>query len=332
MITLKKHKANVEICKLKTGKKLIPVYWNPIRTPSLRLAVTDIKSFDNEHFRDQFRLSQNQSDEIISHLKANTTPENHLQSVFFKVKRFVEESLYTQMILTDNEKQELVVNFPEGNDNWPGVTLLCGASNCGKTWTFCEKIRRNLDGPLKNRRNFIIVSNEWNKDCTLSNLKSEKYRPWITGIDISDNSLRNSLHATPEEFYKNEVQGAIDYAEPGSCICIDDPMDACCASILRRRINRMCRCSRHDKVGLMFILHKIASGTWSSTASSNCKWFILYPRSQRGKVRDWLNKEMGCTLAEARDHVFNFSQAGRAMHVRLFSPQCLITKNRLQLL
>ena len=22
----------------------------------------------------------------------------------------------------------------------------------------------------------------------------------------------------------------------------------------------------------------------------------LYPRSQRGKVRDWLNKEMGCTL------------------------------------
>ena len=259
MITLQKAKGNVEICKLKTGKKHTPVYWNPIRNPQLRNSVSDVSSFNTEMFRDKFRLSQNQADEIISHLKANTTPENHLQSVFFKVKRFVEDSLYTQMILTDNDNQELVVDFPEGNDTWPGLALLCGASNCGKTYTFCNKIKRNLDGPSKHRRNFIIVSSEWNKDCTLTCLKHEKYRPWITGIDVSECSLRNSLHATPAEFFKHEVQGALDFAEPGTCCVLDDPMDSACASIFRRRINKMCRCSRHDKVGLIFILHKIAN-------------------------------------------------------------------------
>ena len=59
---------------------------------------------------------------------------------------------------------------------------------------------------------------------------------------------------------------------------------------------------------------------------------VLFPRSQRGKVRDFLNKEIGCTLAEARDHVHDFGQVARAMHVRLFSPQCLISKKLIRLL
>jgi hypothetical protein len=332
MITLQKHKDNVELCKLKTGKKRVPVYWHPVRKPELRLAVSDVCSFNTEEFRDKFRLSKNQAEEIIKHLKSNSCPENHLQSKHFQVKRFIEDSLYTQMDLSDSPNQQLEVCFPKGAQSWGELSLICGASSSGKTWHCVDKMLRNLNGPAENRRQFAVISNEWNKDKTLELLKDEKYRSYVTGIDISENALEMSQHATPEEYFRNEVQGILDYAERGTVILIDDAMDSCCARILRTKINRMLRTSRHDDVGLMFILHSIRSGLWSSQASSSCKWFVLFPRSQKGKVRDFLNKELGCTLQEARDHVHNFSQSGRAMSVRLFSPQCLISENRLQLL
>jgi hypothetical protein len=334
MITLKKHKDNVEICKLKTGRKTVPVYWHPVRDPALRLAVTDVSSFNNEEFRDRFRISKGQAEEIIIHLKNDTAPEGGLQSRFFKAKKHIEHSLYTQMDLLDNSKQELVIGFPEKSKGniWGECAMVCGASSSGKTWTCIEKALNNLSGPEKDRRQFVVISNEWNKDSTLGKLKAEKYRKYVTGLDISEQSLRNSMHTSAQQFFDEEVKPLLEFAEPGQILIIDDAMDGCCPNQMRTMINRMCRCSRHDKVGLMFILHKIASGTWSSTASSNCKWFILFPRSQRGKVRDWLNKELGCTLSEAREFVHDFAQSGRAMHVRLFSPQCLINKKRLQLL
>jgi hypothetical protein len=331
MLTLKKHKENVEICKMRMGRKRIPVYWNPIRDPALRLAVTDINSFNSEEFRDEFRLSANQASEILGHLKKNTTPEGGLQTKHFKVKKFIENSLYTQMNL-NGSNQELEVDFPAGCMSWGELSLVCGASSSGKTFHAVEKILRNLNGPMKDRRRFVVISNEWSKDKTLNLLKQEKHREHVTGVDISEHAFENSTHSTPEEFFDKEVRGLLDYAEAGTVFLIDDAQDSCCAPILRRRINRMLRTSRHDNVGLIFVLHSIRSGLWSSQASSSCKWFVLFPRSQRGKVRDFLAKNLGCTLAEARNYVADFAQAGRAMSVRLFSPQCLISSKRLQLL
>ena len=73
MITLKSHKDNVELCKLKHGKKLIPVYWHPVRNKDLRLSVTNLEqSWNNEDTRDRFRISKQQMSELLKHLKEHT--------------------------------------------------------------------------------------------------------------------------------------------------------------------------------------------------------------------------------------------------------------------
>ena len=333
MLTLKKHPDNVEVCLLKTGKKITSVYWHPVRNPELRNAVSDVSGFDSEAFRDRFGLSPGQSSQILDHLNSGTTPEDKLQKVFFKVKRFIEDRLYSEMDL-GKSNQELVLKYPKGNDTWGELMLCCGASSSGKSYFLFKRVKDNLDGAEKNKRRFTIISNEFNKDKTLDKLglRKEKYRNWIHGIDVSDDSLENSPHETPQAFYDKEVKPFIDEARPGQVLIFDDCQDSCCNVQLRHAINKCQRTSRHDSVGLAFILHSIRSGIWSSTASSNCKYFVLFPRSQRGKCRDFLNKEMGSTLREAREHVADFSQSGRAMIVRLFSPQCLIGEKMIRLL
>lgn len=331
MLTLKKHPENVELCKLKSGKKLIPLYWHPVKNESLRLAVTDLKGFNNELFRDRFQVSDKQSEELLDHLNAGTTPEGPLQKTFFKMKRFISDSLYNEMNLVGS-KQELQIHFPPGNDTWPEHCVYAGASNSGKSFDATSRILQNLNGPEKNRRRFTIISNEWNKDKTLEPLKSEKYRNYVEGIDVSEQSLKNSHHETAKQFFENEVLPSVEHAIQGQVLFFDDPLDSCCPVELRQLINRGIRTFRHNDVGVQFVLHSIRSGIWSSTASSNCKYFVLFPRSQRGKVRDYLNAEMGSTLREAREHVADFAASARAMYVRLFSPQCLINKKMIRLL
>jgi hypothetical protein len=335
MLTLKKHPDNVEICKLKVGKgkKTVPVFWHPVRNKDLRLSVTDVNTFNSELFRDRFRLSKGQADEIIAGIKNDTTPEGSgLHQKYFKVKKYIEDSLYNEMDLLGSQ-QEIELCFPPGNDTWCGNSLVCGASSSGKTWHVVSQFKKNLEGPEKDRRQFLIISNEWQNDKTLSQLKeNEKYRPYITGIDVSERSLQRSQHDSAQSFFDEEVRPHLEFADRGTVVFLDDPCDACCHKQLRHTINRMLRTSRHDDVSLMFVLHRIASGIWSSQANSSCKFFVLFPRSQRGKCRDFLNKVIGLTLSESREIIHNFSQAGRAMTVRLFSPQCIMTKKRLQLI
>lgn len=331
MLTLRPHKDNIQLCQMRDGRKRIPVYWHPVRKKELRMAVTDINGFVTEEFRDRFRISKGQADEILNHIKAGTSPEGGLQRTFFKAKRYIEDSLYSEMDLT-NSTQKLELGFPAGADTWGELSLVCGASSSGKTYHCVDKIIKNLEGPNKDRRFFVIISNEFDRDKTLGLLKKEKYRRRVHGIDISEASLINSEHESAQAFFNKEVKPHIDHASRGSVLVIDDAMDSCCAPMLRKTINKLLRTARHDDVGLMFILHSIRSGLWSTQASSSCKYFVLFPRSQRGKCRDFLNKEIGCTLPEARDHVHDFAQAGRAMTVRLFSPQCLIGNKKIRLL
>ena len=331
MLTLKKHADNVELCKLKQGKKTIPVYWHPVKNESLRMAVSDVKGFNNEMFRDRFQLSPKQSDELLDHLNAGTTPEGPLQKTFFKVKRYITDSLYNEMNLMGSN-QQLHIPFPEGNNTWGEHCIYAGASGSGKTYDAISRIIHNLNGPEKHRRRFTIISNGWHKDKTLQPLKVEKYRNYVHGIDVSHTSLTNSEHETPKQFFEKEVLPFVENASPGQICFFDDNMDSCCPAELRQLINRGIRTFRHNDVGIQFVLHNIRSGIWSSTASSNCKYFVLFPRSQRGKVKMYLKDEMGCTLRESREHVADFSSSGRAMYCRLFSPQCLINKKMIRLL
>ena len=332
MITLHKHKDNVQLCFLKDGKKKIPVYWHPIRKKEMRLAVTDIKGFFNEELRDRYKLSELQAERFAKHLSEGTSPEAGMhQAKFFGVKKHVDDSLYSQMDLL-NSPQTLELPFPPGSRTWPELALVVGASSSGKTHFCIDKVISNLKGPEKDKRHFLVVSNEWNRDKTLTHLKKEQFRRNVRGIDISEETLETSPYSTGNEYFEKIVKPACLNCEEGDCIIFDDNMDSCCAKEMRLLINKLLRTARHSSVGIMFILHSIKSGVWSAQSSNSMKYFVLFPRSQRGKCREFLRTELGTTLGEARNHIADFAQRSRAMIVRLFSPQCLISKNMIRLL
>ena len=75
-----------------------------------------------------------------------------------------------------DSSQELQRDFPPKSDSWAEHGFYCGCSGGGKTYALCSMIKRNLDGPLKDKRKFVFISAEWGKDRTLCELKKEKYR------------------------------------------------------------------------------------------------------------------------------------------------------------
>mgnify|MGYP003712643199 CR=1 FL=1 len=77
MITLRKNDKTIEIAKLVEGKKRTPIYWHPTEQSELMNSVTDIHHFNDEYFRDQFELSEQQAIEIFSGLAEDTVVEKH---------------------------------------------------------------------------------------------------------------------------------------------------------------------------------------------------------------------------------------------------------------
>ena len=294
------------------------------------MSVDSLHGFNTEKFRDKFKLSHNQANDIIDHLKKNTIPEGGLQNKFFKAKRYVEESLYSSMDLT-NSSQKLQVNFPEGSDTWPELEVILGGSGSGKSYHILSKCLRCLNDKEKNRRNILWISNEWNIDKTLEPLKHEKYAKYVQGIDVSEETFEASEHTDPQSFYDQEVKPAIHNLQKGSVCVIDDSMDTPIRKQLLFKINKMLRCVRHKSIGLAYILHRIRSGLWSQQASSSCKYFTIFPKSGKGKCVEFL-KDQGFTSREARDTILDFSDSDcRAMICRLHAPQCLINEKLIRL-
>jgi hypothetical protein len=317
---------------MRMGKKTVPVWWHPKKNPDLKNKVEDISVFFTPGLRDRFELSSKQAGTILEHLKAGTVPES-IQTKFFRVKRFIDESLYTEMDIQDTP-HTFEVAFPEGSDTWPNNTIVAGATSSGKTYSQVQRLLRNLDGPKRNRRKFIWFSSEWDSDKTIKALKKDKYKEYVRGKDISDQSVNDSEHDTPEAFFEAEIKMLCDNAVPGTCVVFDDPVDAAegLAAPIRRLINKSLRVSRHKQTGLIFILHRIRSGAFSIQGHNSCKYFCLFPRSQKGKCVQFLNQDMGLTLRDSRRMVNDFGQQGRAMYVQLFAPNCLIGQSLIRLI
>ena len=332
MLTLKPHADNVKLCDLRTGKKSVPVFWYPKRDCEMQNCVDNVSDFFTAEFRDRFELSKEQADNIQKHLKAGTVSQKY-QTKFFKVKKAIVESLFTEMDITDTGSK-FEINFPDGSDTWPSNAIIAGATASGKTWFTMDRVLRNLNGPKKNRRNFLWFSSEWESDRTLKELKKEKYKDNVRGVEISDHAVKDSEHATAEEFFKSEIELLCENAIPGTVQIFDDPVDAAegLQVPIRNLINRSLRVSRHKQTGLMFILHRIRSGAWSVQGSNSCKYFVLFPRSQKGKCVQFLNQDMGLTLRESRRMVSDFAATGRAMSVQLFAPNCLIGDTLIRLI
>ena len=330
MLTLHDHPENVFLCEMRSGKKKHPIYWHPRKDKQLRMAVDSLQSFNTEKNRDKFKLSSNQMGDILKHIKSGTTPEDRLQTKFFKVKKFIDNSLYTTMDLTDSE-QSLEVNYPDGCDSWGELEVCMGGSGSGKTTHLVQKFLRNLNGPKRNRRKFLWISNEYLIDKSLNELKKPKYNAYFRGIDISDSTYDHSEHQGADDFYEKEVGCEVDSLCRGSVVIFDDPMDTPIRKRVLAKINKMLRTCRHKSVGLAYVLHRIKSGNWSQQASSSCKFYTVFPKSSKGKIAEFL-KDQGLTAREARETVNDYADTDcRAMMIRLHAPNAFINKKLLRL-
>jgi hypothetical protein len=139
---------------------------------------------------------------------------------------------------------------------------------------------------------------------------------------------------SPQDFFTTEVKVQIDAAPRGTiCVCDDCP-DAhpVVAELMRSMIIKLQRVGRHSGIGLMFLLHKLSSGLWSSQAYSSCRYIVVFPRSMKNKIRDLFEKEMGITRKEAKRHLHDFSQTGRAMICRMHAPSAFMNDKLIRLL
>ena len=329
MLTLKKTPESTFVCDLVEGKKRTPVYWFPKLNKDMRNSVSDLEFFNTEYFRDQHELSGDQARDIFSRLKVGETLESN-QAKFFRVKRHITSALETEMDLAKTDGK-FAIKFPPGNESFEGHTLICGGTNSGKTYFAVQRILANLNGPKNDRRQFIILSAEFNKDKTLAPLKHEKYRDYVVGVDCSETAVRNSQWQNGEEYFENEVSFLVNSAPP-SVILFDDSMDTAFPELLRALINRMLRVGRHQGLNIMVVLHNIRSAAWSTQGHSSAKYLVLFPRSQKGKLVQYLNRDLGIPLNKSRDHVRAFAQAGRSMIVRLHAPECLIGEQLIRLI
>ena len=332
MLTLKPHKDNKLLCYMRTGKKLQEVFWHPVMDKSLRNTVDDLQCFfGREEFRDQFELTQEQSEIIKSSLVTDDIPEKH-QHKHFKVKKFIGECLLNEMDLSDTNSS-FEIHFPPKNE-YAASEIVCAGSGAGKTHYTVNRIINNLTGKPSERRRFYYFSAEWHEDLTLAKLKGDRFKEYISGIDIGEDAVEQSEYPTAAEFFAAEIKLRVDNAEKSSVIIFDDPMDAHggLTDLIRNLQNKLMRVGRHRGLGLMFLTHNLRGGSYTAQCSNSCKWFSLFPRSQSAKIRDFLNRDLGLTLKEARRAVKIFKQTGRVMSVHMHSPNCIIGDHFLMLL
>ena len=335
MLTLTENPENILLMKMKAekGKESTPVYWHPTIKPELRNSVESLDHFfKNDTFRDRFELSGPEASEIQASLERDEVCCSY-QKKFFKCKRFISDSLYQEMdIESDNKK--FVLDFPPGGETYGWCTFCCGGSGSGKSHWCISRIERNLKGPKKDRRTFMYCSAELSLDKTLAPVRdNEKYKDNFVGIDISEDAIKES-GLTPSEYYEQKIQIRVDTAPPGTILLCDDYRDSVpeVAERMRRLIDRIQRVGRHRKLGLIFILHKLKSGMWSSTAYSSCKYIVVFPRSQKNKIRDLLEKDFGFTKRMARRTVEDFAQTGRACWIHCHAPNFIANDNLLRLI
>ena len=332
MLTLQKTAETIEIAKLYENdrdKKGQPIYWHPRKEVKLRMGIDDVSDYiGSEQFRDTYRLSVLDSQKIAEALKrGKDVPEDAdkgLQNKFFKVKKDLERKLFTEMDLAGSD-QYIKVGFPESRKEWSGLHVTIGSSGSGKTHHTMAMIMENLHGKRSERRQIVYASTELQKDKTLKKLMADRYRPWVTGVDLSDDAFTESELGTVEEWFNRDIHPAFKNIQPGGHVVLDDPKDSLAAKPLLAFQNTAYRTLRHQDVGMTSIQHSMRGGRWSSQAYSSVKYVHTFPRGGgKGKLVDYLSKDIGVPLRLAREYVQRFADNGRVMTVRMHSPSCLV--------
>ena len=331
MLTLHKTEESIHIADLYDNtkdKNPQPIFWFPKKNKELKLGLEDVEPYlKSPEFRNYYRLHPNTA-KIIAESLLKDRPldekiQKSVQTKYWAVKKDLESKLYNEMDLNGSD-QYIRLDFPKNKKEWSGLHVTIGSSGGGKTYSTVDMILHNLQGPRSQRRQFVYASTELNKDSTLRKLMSDRYMQWVRGIDLSDDALSDSDKGV-EEWFKSDILPILKNVQPGGHIVLDDPKDSPAAKYLLKWQNTAYRTSRHRGVGMTSIQHSMRGGRWSSQAYSSVKFVHTFPRgSGKGKLVEYLSRDIGVRLKDAREYVTRFAESGRRMTIRMHNPACLI--------
>ena len=331
MITLHKTDEGIHIADLYDNKSDTSperIYWHPRKKKELRLGIEDVEPYLNsEEFRNYYQLHPTTAkiigDALLKGKPLEATITKSVQTKYWNVKKDLEKKLYSEMDLHGSD-QYIRLDFPVKKKDWSGLHITIGSSGGGKTYSTVDMILHNLNGPKAQRRLFVYASTELTKDVTLRKLMGDRYRRWVTGIDLSDEAMKSSDRSV-EDWFNTDILPIFNSVETGGHIVLDDPKDSPASKYLLRWQNTAYRTVRHKGIGLTSIQHSMRGGRWSSQAYSSVKFVHTFPRgSGKGKLVDYLSKDIGVRLRDAREYVTRFAEHGRRMTIRMHNPSCLI--------
>ena len=300
-----------------------PVYTHYKKDPSKRIGpFVDSKKFlGSEAFRERYDLSRGESKIMQAAITSDIVPEGKLKTKFYNIRKDLNNRLFSEIDLRGSDKT-IEWRYPTKIDAWPGTKIVIGSSGVGKSFLVVHEIIEALK--RKKKRSFIYVSPELNVDSTLSKLKgTQRWSKYFTGIDISDESVKQS-ELSAEEFWRTLVEAKLLDASPGTTIILDDAPDSPIHRYLQAFLIKYLRTGRHRKVGIISIQHKIKAGRWTSQSFSSVKFIQLFPRGGgRGKLVEFLNDVVGLTRKQARQTIETFGDAGRSMTLHAWAPNVL---------
>ena len=327
MLSLHQTKESKKICDIVRGKRKVEtVHWHPRFNEKYKNSFENLDDINDEYFRDMFEISPSQASEFLSAIENGETIE---KQKFFQVKRYVKEMLQIEMDL-GGTRDMFQVNFKPKKQFTPHF-LVVGSTASGKSYWAKEMILRNLKGKKEDRRQFVIISAQYDTDKTLAELRQEKYHKWLIGFDCGEDGLLNSEFDNPEDYFQY-VKTRIENSEPGTVVFADDFRDTCFSEQMRRYIDRGLRVLRHKQVTLILVLHSLRSGVWSSQAHNSVGYMVIFPRSQKNKIIHYFNQELAIPLKEARELTRRFAADSRVLLVHKQMPECLIGDSLLRLL
>jgi hypothetical protein len=301
-----------------------PVYTVRRKDPKLR-----IKPFrktgdylSSEEFRERYNLSRPEAKVLKKALQSDIVPDTNLKGAFYSVRRDLNSRLFTEIDLR-NTPHKISWRYPQNIKKFPRHAIIIGSSGSGKTYKIINEIEEALRRPKK--RKFIYISPELNLDRTLKRvLNNKRWTKYFLGIDVSDESFKQSERANVEEWWLNDIKPLLDEAEPGTKIIIDDGPDSLLRNYLLTYLIRLLRTGRHKGLGVSSVQHRTRARRWTSQSYSSVSQVTLYPSGGgKGTQVAFLYDMMGIGKKRARSLVDLFGSTSRSMTINMWSPSLI---------
>jgi hypothetical protein len=281
------------------------------------------KYLDSDEFRERYSLSLREAKELKNALRSNIVPDGALKGQFYRVRKDLNDRLYTEIDLRGTDKT-ISWRFPHKVKEWPETQIIIGSSGVGKT----HKVVGELVEALKRgrKRKFVYVSPELNVDTTLKKLlNTKRWQKNFQGLDVSDSAFEEwqieNQGGNADQWWDKEIGAVLNNLEPGTFCVLDDAPDSFVHSQLQKWLIKYLRTGRHKKIGVGSIQHLVRGRRWTSQSFSSVKWITLFPRGGgKGKQVEFLYEQLGINRRKGRELVDLFGEHGRYMTIHQWSP------------